>query len=357
MITKRIASLAAFALITAASFAQTGQPVTVVVDGSPIVFPDQQPMESNDRVLVPLRGVFEKLGASVDWNPADQTISAHKGRRHVKLAIGQLDASVDDQPVHMDVPATLVGGTTMVPLRFVSEALGAHVRWNAQAHEVDIQRSTDYDMPQPRNDHHPVPPPVVVRTPPPPPVDRRPHVEIMTADSVIPFTLNTRLSSRNARPGDQFTATIFTGSNANYYGLPGGSIAYGTVAFSHPMDRGNPGEIELRFDHLVMPNGRTLPLVGKLIGLDSGSVVRLPNGRIMSRDRVRHDRVVWTGSGPGVGVVLGFHVGHAIADVEIGQLVQGNIRMQGRRPAFHDVELVPGTQLGIRLYQDLVIPR
>ena len=348
MITIRTASLAGFALFAAAAFAQTDQaPIRVVVDGDPIIFPNQQPTESNDRVLVPLRGVFEKLGATVDWDPSTQTITAQKRNSRVKLAIGQLDASVDGRPVHMDVPATLFGATTMVPLRFVSEALGAHVRWNAPAHEVDITRNADYDIPHPRNDR-----PVVIR-----PVDRRPRISILPADSVIPFTLNTRLSSRNAHAGDQFTAVLTTDASRYYFGLPAGTLAFGSVAYAHPRDRVNPGVIELRFDHLVLPNGRNLPVFGQLIGLDNLSVRRLPNGTFVAVSTERHDRVVWSGSGPGPGLVIGFHVGHKVADIELGGLLSGAMRMQPQRPQLHDVELVPGNKLGIRLYQDLAIPR
>lgn len=348
--------LAGLALLAAAAQGLPAQQqIRVVVDGDPVVFPYQQPMESNDRVLVPLRGVFEKLGAAVQWDPATQTITARTRRSKVQLTIGQLDASVDDRPVHMDIPATLNGGTTMVPLRFVSEALGAHVIWNPAQHEVDIARTTDYDMPK-HGDHdrdRDRRPPM--RTPPPPPPGR-PATFIMAANSVIPFTLNTRLSSRNARPGDQFTASVATGGNANYYFIPGGTIAYGSVTFAHPRDRNNPGAIELQFDHLVLPNGRNLHVNGELIGLDDGSVRRAPNGMFIARATERHDRVLYTGKGAGLGVVIGIHAGHAVADVNLGNLLQGALQSRPEREV-HDVELQPGTQIGLRLYNDLVIAR
>jgi hypothetical protein len=350
MLKSRNALLSALALVSASAFAQD-QAVHVVVDGNPVVFPYQQPIFTNDRVLVPLRGVFEKLGASVDWNPSTQTITAKTKRSRVQLTIGQLDASVDNQPVHMDIPATLNGGTTMVPLRFVSEALGAHVIWNAPQHEVDITRTTDYDIPRRDHDHD-----RDRKVVPPPPPPHRNEVLVMAANSVLPFTLNTRLSSRNAHPGDQFTATINPGRNANYYFIPGNTIAYGSVSYARPRDHDRPGSIELRFDHLVFPNGRTVHLNGELIGLDSGSVRRLPNGMMVSASNDRHDRVVYTGKGPGVGIVIGFHTGQRVADDALAHLLEGAVRARPEREV-HDVELTPGTQLGVRLYNDLVIPR
>jgi len=355
-VVKRI-SLAGLALFAALADAQTDQPVRVVVDSEPINFPDQQPTETNGHVLVPLRGVFEKLGASVDWNPSNQTITAKKRDRRVRLAIGQLDASVDDKPVHMDVPATLVGGTTMVPLRFVSEALGAYVTWNPAQHEVDITRQTNYDIPPPRDERRDRP------TAPPPPPARLRNVPVpmkfgvIAVDTVLPLTLNTRLSSRNAQRGDQFTATLITDGSRHYFDLPQGTQAYGSVSYVRHQNGRDPGVIELSFDHLVLPNGRNLPIVGRLVGMDNASVRRLGNGTFMAVSAVRHDRMVFTGYGPTTGLIVGFEGKNVSADVQVGRLLQGALGIQQRSQRAHDVELVPGTQFGFRLYQPLAVPR
>ncbi|OAT79824.1 phosphodiester glycosidase family protein [Desulfotomaculum copahuensis] len=102
--------------------------VPVYLDGTRIFF-DVPPVVENGRTLVPLRGIFEKLGASVDWNAATQTVTASRGGREASLTIGKRQARVNGETVNLDVPAQLVNGRTMVPLRFVGEALGAGVAW------------------------------------------------------------------------------------------------------------------------------------------------------------------------------------------------------------------------------------
>ncbi len=351
-------TLAGLMLASLSAFSQANQtPIRVVVDGESIYFSDQQPAESNGRVLVPLRGVFEKLGANVDWDPSTQTITAQKNRTRVRLSIGQLDASVDNRPVHMDVPAILVGGTTMVPLRFVSEALGAYVTWNATSHEVDIRKSTDFNLPRERDgDRQRVDTPPT-RVIPVQPRRDRPQLSSVPADTVIPFELNTRLSSRVAQRGDQFTTTLMTDGTRHYYDLPAGTKAFGHVNFVRARDRQNPGIIELQFDYMILPNGRKVNLFGNLVGLDDASVRRLPNGAIIARGNERHDHVMFSGSGDGLGLVFGFKEQKGGIEIDLGRLVEGALRNKPPRTDVRDVELRPGTQLGFRLYKDIAIPR
>ncbi|MCL2336299.1 MAG: copper amine oxidase N-terminal domain-containing protein, partial [Firmicutes bacterium] len=99
----------------------------VIVDGKSLSF-DTQPVVENGRMLVPLRSIFEALNAKVNWDNNSQTITATKDDTNIKLIIGG-QAYKNDQAVTLDVPAKLVSGRTLVPLRFVSEALGAHVNW------------------------------------------------------------------------------------------------------------------------------------------------------------------------------------------------------------------------------------
>ena len=133
-----IAMSAGLASTTAA---QTAAPyVRVFVDGAPVAF-DQPPVIVGGRVLVPLRGVFERLGATVTWDPISQTVLAQSGATSVSLRIGSPQAFVSGQPQTLDVPAMLVGGRTLVPLRFVSQALGAGVTWDAASSTVQIAGS------------------------------------------------------------------------------------------------------------------------------------------------------------------------------------------------------------------------
>ncbi|HKX18965.1 MAG TPA: copper amine oxidase N-terminal domain-containing protein [bacterium] len=101
-------------------------------------------MFASGRVLVPLRGVFERLGASVTWAPASQTVLAQRDTTSVSLKIGSSQAFVNGQAQVVDVPPMLVGGRTMIPLRFVSQALGARVHWDAATATVQITNPGAY---------------------------------------------------------------------------------------------------------------------------------------------------------------------------------------------------------------------
>jgi hypothetical protein len=112
--------------------------IGVSVNGSPVDFDGMGPIEINGRVLVPVRGVLESLGADVGWNANTQTVVANNGRADIELRIGDHSASIDGEAVPLDVPAQVIAGHTMVPLRFLGQALGAEVRWNERARLVEI---------------------------------------------------------------------------------------------------------------------------------------------------------------------------------------------------------------------------
>ncbi|MGN1097595.1 MAG: stalk domain-containing protein, partial [Clostridia bacterium] len=98
---------------------------------------DVAPVIVNDRVLVPVRAIFESLGASVEWNDATKTAKAEKDGLVIELTVDSNTAAVNNQPKVLDVPAQIMNGRTMVPVRFVSEALNAKVKW------LDAQRIVD----------------------------------------------------------------------------------------------------------------------------------------------------------------------------------------------------------------------
>ena len=164
--------IAALGMTHAVRADDSAAPIGVLVDNNPVAFPGAQPVEVHGSVLVPLRGVFEALGARVDYDPATATIRAFSPGRRIVLAIGSPTASINDQPQDLSQPAQVVNGTTLVPLRFVAEALGDYVEWQAATRQVFIQRqgpSPDVEREHPRHhdrDVHNAPPPPM----PPPPV-------------------------------------------------------------------------------------------------------------------------------------------------------------------------------------------
>ena len=136
---QRTAGIAAsLLLLTAASgpAPASAAGVTVVVNGQQMQF-DQPPIERADRVLVPLRGIFEQLGASVVYQGGFIDATGRNGRR-VSLTMGSRNATVDGKLVKLDVAPFTLRGRTLVPLRFVSTALGASVNYAPNTQVVTI---------------------------------------------------------------------------------------------------------------------------------------------------------------------------------------------------------------------------
>lgn len=129
--------LMAAALIGAASLG-LAQGIAITVDGQPLRFSGMGPRSVNGRVLVPLRGIFEALGAVVTWDSRTQTVGAVKGDTDLRLRIGDRIATVNGREVLLDVSPQVMSGSTMVPLRFIGEALGAEVGWDATTSTVRI---------------------------------------------------------------------------------------------------------------------------------------------------------------------------------------------------------------------------
>ena len=114
------------------------QGITVTIGGKPLAFPDQGPVMRQGRVLVPLRGIFERLGAGLDWYPETQKLVAMREGRTVSLIVGETDAYIDEKLVLLDSAPVLMHGRLMVPLRFVSQGLGANVKWDRKSRTVTI---------------------------------------------------------------------------------------------------------------------------------------------------------------------------------------------------------------------------
>ena len=149
--------LAALALGPLPAGAQTAN-VTVDVNGSPVAF-DQPPVERTGRIYVPLRGVFERLGATVVY--ANGQINATAGQHEISLAIGSPTATVDGAQQTLDSPPFLIAGRTLVPLRFLSQALGASVNFDQNSQTVYVVRTAAPP------EHAAAPPPVPPAAAPP----------------------------------------------------------------------------------------------------------------------------------------------------------------------------------------------
>lgn len=100
---------------------------------------DVPPVIINNRTMVPVRAIFETLGASVQWDPKTRTVTGNKDSINILLTVDNKLAKVNGKTVVLDVPATVIDGRTMVPTRFIAENLGNQVEWNAQTRTVIIK--------------------------------------------------------------------------------------------------------------------------------------------------------------------------------------------------------------------------
>lgn len=101
-------------------------------------------VEENDRLLVPLRGVFEAAGATVDWKGATNTVEITGQGTTIVMIVNNMWATVNGNGVQLDVPPRLVGGRVHIPLRFAGEALGRRVEY--QGSQVLLSGGTGADI-------------------------------------------------------------------------------------------------------------------------------------------------------------------------------------------------------------------
>lgn len=164
-----IAGLVALMLLLTAGPLWAAAPLRIFIDGQELALPpDQQPVIQSGRTLVPMRAIFEALGAQLRWDAATKTVTGTRGPRVVVLQIGSPSATVDGRDVPLDQPAELIANRTYVPLRFVSEALGARVGWDPATRTISI--TTDSQAgPAPTPPPAPGPSPAPAPGPAPPP--------------------------------------------------------------------------------------------------------------------------------------------------------------------------------------------
>ncbi|WP_027084146.1 stalk domain-containing protein [Cohnella panacarvi] len=115
------------------------QMIPVIVNGLKVKFPDTEPYINTDgRTMVPVRFVSEKLGAEVKWEVDTQTAVIDFKGKIIRMPVGSNLVTVDGQTQELDTAAEFQDGRTMVPLRFVSEVLGSNVEWDEPAHSVRV---------------------------------------------------------------------------------------------------------------------------------------------------------------------------------------------------------------------------
>ncbi|WP_312045022.1 copper amine oxidase N-terminal domain-containing protein [Anaerotignum sp.] len=107
---------------------------------------DASPVIVNGRTLVPIRSIFESLGATVSWDESTKTITAIRDNTSIKLVLNETTAIVNGNSCTLEVPPQIINGRTMVPARFVAENLNCDVNWNATTQTISISE-TDSTQP------------------------------------------------------------------------------------------------------------------------------------------------------------------------------------------------------------------
>lgn len=113
----------------------------VILDGCQLTF-EVSPIIENGRTLVPLRTIFEAMGASVNWDNNTRTVISVKGTTTVVLPIGSTHPTVNGQVWLLEIPAKIKNDRTLAPLRFVGEAFGGKVDWNNSTRTITITTPT-----------------------------------------------------------------------------------------------------------------------------------------------------------------------------------------------------------------------
>lgn len=113
--------------------------VTVLLDSAEVTFPDAQPfIDTRDRTLVPIRFVSEAMQAHVNWEEATRTVIIEKGSDIIRYTIGQPLAYLNGEMITFDSFGILKESRTFVPLRLISEMLSCDVDWEAETKTVII---------------------------------------------------------------------------------------------------------------------------------------------------------------------------------------------------------------------------
>jgi len=163
----------------------------------PILFNDQHVYAKPDRlkanrvlaalvrngvVMVPLRSMFEQTGATVSWDPATKTVDVSKPGADVKVTLGRPEVVINGESRPLDVPPEMYRGSVVVPLRVISEGMGAYVQWVSDRHLV-VVRYIAAPVPTPPP---PTPPPTPAPTPRPTPRPTAPPTPAPTPSPTPP---------------------------------------------------------------------------------------------------------------------------------------------------------------------------
>ncbi|MCL2047138.1 MAG: copper amine oxidase N-terminal domain-containing protein [Defluviitaleaceae bacterium] len=112
--------------------------ISVIANGIRVNFPDQAPLSVNGRTLVPVRGVFEVLGFVVEWDSGTQQVTLTRSEDTILITLGSDTFTTNGERHALDVPAQIIGGRTMLPIRAVMESVGYNLEWDENTRTVRV---------------------------------------------------------------------------------------------------------------------------------------------------------------------------------------------------------------------------
>lgn len=364
-------SLAVAVILMAAALglpAWSQSTVRVFVDGDQVAF-DQPPIVQGSRVLVPLRGIFEKMGATVEWHPQTRTVLAVRGNTLVELQIGSRIARVNDRPVTLDVPAMIVRGRTLVPLRFISESLGANVEYRAESRTVLISTSGQ-PSPPPSGGPPPSQPPagqtikgVITQVGLAQQVGDQPRITVESGNiayriGITTDTAITRVEVNSNTGGSVGVAALRPGDNAEVTTRNGVATR---VRATYQMTSGKIEAIARAGRTLVLTDGRSIKYVSNVAVTANGQAAQggadaLKAGQVVEMRLNPTSKEAWE-----INIITGAaqvpspnQMTLTVAEPKPGETVSNPIEVRGRTVAGSRVEITVTWFLGLQVGRQVV---
>jgi len=163
-------------------------------------------------ILIPLRSMFEQMGATVSYDPASKTVDVSKPGSDVKVTVGRPEVVINGESRPLDVPPEIYKGAVVVPVRVISEGMGAYVQWVPDRRIVVVRYVPSVPQtPPPTAAPTPVPvvtrPPTPVPTPvpTPTPIARNPYEHFIVGDYIFNPKVYNEFSPGNSGKGGSYS--------------------------------------------------------------------------------------------------------------------------------------------------------
>ncbi len=162
-------------------------------------------------ILIPLRSMFEQMGATVSYDPASKTVDVSKPGSDVKVTVGRPEVVINGESRPLDVPPEIYKGAVVVPVRVVSEGMGAYVQWVPDRRIVVVRYvAAVVPTPAPTPVATPTPivtaPPTLKPTPTPTPVAKNPYEHFIVGDYIFSPKVYNEFSPGNTGKGGSYAA-------------------------------------------------------------------------------------------------------------------------------------------------------